>query len=75
MDKKIMIIKAMGNKPIEVEIKDNSGVTHKGYIYNVNTNTCVITTEYIDKFIEPRNWDNRFIKINYTDINGIRITA
>lgn len=46
MDKKIMIIKAMGNKPIEVEIKDNSGVTHKGYIYNVNTNTCVITTEY-----------------------------
>ena len=75
MDKKIMIIKAMGNKPIEVEIKDNSGVTHKGYIYNVNTNTCVITTEYIDKFIEARDWDNRFIKINYTDINGIRITA
>lgn len=75
MNDVIEVIKAIANKPIKVEIKDNLSITHRGYVYNVSTNTCVITKEYINKFIEPRNWDSRFKTIKYTDINGIRVTA
>ena len=75
MNDVIEIIKAIANKPIKAEIKDNLSLTHRDYVYNVNTDSCVITTEYINTFVEHRNWDSKFKSIKYTDINGIKVTA
>lgn len=69
------IIKAIANKPIKAEIKDNLGITHRCYIYTVYSNSCVITKEYINEYVKPTNRDSRFKSIKYTDINGIRISA
>lgn len=75
MNNKIEIIKAMVNKPIKVEIKDNPTLISKRYIYSVDTDSCVVTREYVSEYIKPADRDDNFETINYTDINGIRITA
>lgn len=77
MNNKIEIIKAMVNKPIKVEIKadvkDDLSLVSKRYIYSVDTDSCVVTREYVSKYIKPADRDDNFETINYTDINGIRI--
>lgn len=79
MNNKIEIIKAMVNKPIKVEIKadvkDDLSLVSKRYIYSVDTDSCVVTREYVSEYIKPADRDDNFETINYTDINGIRITA
>ena len=83
MNNKIEIIKAMVNKPIKVEIKveikaevkDNLTLVSKRYIYSVDTDSCVVTREYVSEYIKPADRDDNFETINYTDIDGIRITA
>lgn len=75
MNNKIEIIKAMVNKPIKVEIKDNATLVSKRYIYSVDTDSCVVTREYVSEYIKSADRDDNFETINYTDINGIRITA
>lgn len=75
MNNKIELLKAMVNKPIKVEIKDNLSLVSKRYIYSVDTDSCVVTREYISEYIKPADRDSRFKTIKYTDINGIRITA
>lgn len=79
MNNKIEIIKAMVNKPIKVKIKagikDNPTLVSKRYIYSVDTESCVVTREYVSEYIKPPDRDDNFETINYTDINGIRITA
>lgn len=71
-------IKAMVNKPIKVEIKadvkDDLNIVSKSYIYSVDTDSCVVTSEYVCEYVEPYGDDN-FDTINHTDINGIGITA
>ena len=78
MNNKIEIIKAMVNKPIKVEIKadvkDDLTLVSKRYIYSVDTDSCVVTREYVSEYIKPDRDDN-FESINYNDSNGIRITA
>lgn len=71
MNNKIELLKAMVNKPIKVEIKYNLSLVCKRYIYSVDTDSCVVTREYI----KPADRDSNFKTIKYTDINGIRITA
>ena len=55
MNNKIEIIKAMVNKPIKVEIKadvkDDLSLVSKRYIYSVDTDSCVVTREYISEYI------------------------
>lgn len=75
MNNKIEILKAMVNKPIKVEIKYNLSLVSKYYIYAVDTDSCVVTREYVSEYIKPANRDSNFKTINYTDINGIRIIA
>lgn len=79
MNNKIEIIKAMVNKPIKVEIKadvkDDLSLVSKCYIYSVDTDSCVVTREYVSEYIKPADRDDNFETINYTDNNGIRITA
>ena len=79
MNDKIEIIKAMVNKPIKVEIKaeikDDLYPVSKRYIYSVDTDSCVVTREYVSEYIKPDDRDDNFETINYTDINGIGITA
>lgn len=79
MNNKIEIIKAMVNKPIKVEIKadvkDDLSLVSKRYIYSVDADSCVVTREYVSEYIKPADRDDNFETINYTDINGIRITA
>lgn len=75
MNSKIEILKAMVNKPIKVEIKDNLSLVSKYYIYSVDTDSCVVTREYIKEYIKPANRDSNFKTIKYDDINGIRIMA
>lgn len=79
MNNKIEIVKAMVNKPIKVEIKaevkDDLPLVSKRYIYSVDTDSCVVTREYVSEYIKPADRDDNFETINYTDINGIRITA
>ena len=70
-----MIIKAMDNKPIKVEIKDNLSLVSKYYIYSVDTDSCVVTKEFVGEYIKPANRDSNFKTIKYDNINGIRITA
>lgn len=83
MNNKIEIIKDMVNKPIKAEIKtevkDDLTIVSKRYIYSVDTDSCVVTSvvtrEYVSEYIKPVDRDNNYETINYTDINGIRITA
>ena len=79
MNNKIELLKAMVNKPIKVEIKaeikDDLSLVSKRYIYSVDTDSCVITKEYVSEYIKPANRDSNFKTIKYADINGIRITA
>lgn len=83
MNNKIEISKAMVNKPIKVEVKvevkaevkDDLTLVSKSYIYSVDTDSCVVTREYVSEYIKPADRDDNFETINYTDINGIRITA
>ena len=79
MNNKIEILKAMVNKPIKVEIKaeikDNLSLVSKYYIYSVDTDSCVVTNDYVSEYIKPANRDSNFKTIKYTDINGIRIIA
>lgn len=75
MNNKIELLKAMVNKPIKVEIKDNLSLVSKCYIYSVNTDSCVVTKEYVSEYIKHADRDSNFKTIKYTDINGIRITA
>lgn len=74
MNNKIELLKAMVNKPIKVEIKDNLSLVSKRYIYSVDTDSCVVSREYVSEY-KPTDRDNNFKTIKYTDINGIRITA
>ena len=77
MNNKIEIIKAMVNKPIKVEIKadvkDDLTLVSKRYIYSVDTDSCVVTREYVSEYIKPADRDDNFETINYTDINGIKL--
>ena len=79
MNNKIEILKAMVNKPIKVEIKaevkDDLTLVSKRYIYSVDTDSCVVTREYISEYIKPADRDSRFKSIKYDNINGIRIIA
>ena len=75
MNNKIELLKAMVNKPIKVEIKDNLSLVSKYYIYSVDTYSCVVTKDYVSEYIKPANRDSNFKTIKYADINGIRITA
>ena len=79
MNIKIELLKAMVNKPIKVEIKaevkDDLTLVSKRYIYSVDADSCVVTREYVSEYIKPADRDDNFETINYTDINGIRITA
>ena len=79
MNNKIEIIKAMVNKPIKVEIKaevkDDLTLVSKRYIYSVDTDSCVVTKEYISEYIKASDRDSRFKSIKYDNINGIRIMA
>lgn len=75
MNKKIELLKAMVNKPIKVEIKDNLSLVSKYYVYAVYAHSCVVTKDYISEYIKASDRDDNFETINYTDINGIRTTA
>ena len=75
MNNKIEILKAMVNKPINVEIKYNLSLVSKYYIYAVYAHSCVVTKDYISEYIKSSDRDNRFKSIKYDDINGIRITT
>ena len=79
MNNKIELLKAMVNKPIKVEIKaevkDDLTLVSKRYIYSVDTDSCVVTKDYVSEYVKPANRDSNFKTIKYTDINGIRITA
>lgn len=74
MNNKIELIKAMVNKPIKVEIKDNISLVSKYYIYVLYLHSYVVTREYISEYIKAFDRDSRFKTIKY-DNNGIRITA
>ena len=75
MNNKIELLKAMVNKPIKVEIKDNLSLVSKYYIYAVYAHSCVVTKDYINEYTKAPDRDSRLKSIKYTDINGIRITA
>ena len=75
VNNKIELLKAMVNKPIKVEIKDNLSLVSKYYSYAVYAHSCVVTKDYISEYIKASDRDSRFKSIKYDDINGIRITA
>lgn len=75
MNNKIEILKAMVNKPIKVEIKDNLSLVSKYYVYSVSTESCVVTKNYVSEYIKLADRDNNFKTIKYDNINGIRIIA
>lgn len=75
MNSKIEILKAVVNKPIKVEIKDNLSLVSKRYIYSADAESCVVTREYVSDYIKPADRDSNFKTIKYSNINGIRITA
>lgn len=75
MNNKIELLKAMVNKPIKVEIKDNLSLVSKYYIYAVSTESCVVTKEYVSEYVKLVDRDSNFKTIKYTDINGIRVIA
>ena len=51
MNSKVELIKAVVNKPIKIEIKDNLSLVSKYYVYAVDADSCVITKEYISECI------------------------
>lgn len=51
MNNKIELIKAMVNKPIKVEVKDNINLVSKSYNYSVDTDSCVVNREYVIEYI------------------------
>lgn len=67
MNNKIEIVKAM--------VKDDLSLVSKRYIYSVDTDSCVVTRDYVSEYIKPVDRDDNVETINYTDIDGIRITA
>ena len=67
MNNKIEIIKA--------KIKDDLSLVSKRYIYSVDTDSCVVTREYVSEYIKAADIDDNFKTIKYADINGIRITV
>ena len=72
MNNKIELLKA-----IKVEIKDNLSLASKSYIYSVDTDSCVVTSEYVSEYIKPDDRDrdrDRDSNLN-TDINGIRLQS
>ena len=77
MNNKIEIIKTMVNKPIKAEIKaeikDNPTLISKRYIYSVDTDSCVVTREYVSECIKPADIDDNVETINYTDINELEL--
>lgn len=75
MNSKVELIKAVVNKPIKIEIKDNLSLVSKYYVYAVDTDSCVITKEYVSEYIKPADRDSNFKTIKYDNINGIRIMA
>lgn len=75
MNSKVELIKAMVNKAIKIEIKDNLSLVSKYYVYAVYANSCVVTKEYISEYIKASDRDSRFKSIKYDNINGIRIMA
>lgn len=75
MNNKIELLKAIVNKPIKVEIKDNLSLVSKYYVYAVYSHSCVVTKDYISEYIKASDRDSRFKSIKYDNINGIRITA
>ena len=75
MNNKIELLKAMVNKPIKVEIKDNLSLVSKYYIYSVSTESCVVTKEYVSEYVKLAYRDSNFKTIKYDNINGIRIIA
>ena len=75
MNNKIEILKAMVNKPIKVEVKDNLSLVSKYYIYSVDTDSCVVTKDYVSEYIKASDRDSNFKTIKYDNINGIRIIA
>ena len=75
MNNKIELLKAMVNKPIKVEIKDNLSLVSKYYIYSIDTYSCVVTKDYVGEYIKPANRDSNFKTIKYTDINNIKVNA
>lgn len=75
MNNVIDIVKAIANKPIKAEIKDNLGLTHRGYIYTVYSNSCVVTKKYVSNYVKLADRDSNFKSIKYADINGIKVTA
>ena len=52
MNNKIELLKAMVNKPIKVEIKDNLSLVSKYYVYAVYAHSCVVTKDYISEYIK-----------------------
>ena len=56
-------------------IKDNLSLVSKYYIYSVDTDSCVVTKDYVSEYIKPANRGSNFKTIKYDDINGIRIIA
>lgn len=75
MNSKVELIKTVVNKPIKIEIKDNLSLVSKYYVYAVDTDSCVITKEYVSEYIKPADRDSNFKTIKYDNINGIRIMA
>jgi len=51
MNNKIELIKAMVNKPIKVEVKDNINLVSKSYNYSDDTDSCVVNREYVIEYI------------------------
>ena len=68
-------IKAEVKAEVKAEIKDDLTLVSKRYIYSVDTDSCVVTREYVSEYIKPADRDDNFETIKYADINGIRITA
>ena len=73
MNNKIELLKAMVNKPIKVEIKDNINLVSKCYIYSVDVASCVVTGECVSEYIKPADGDNNFKTSEYNDINGLEL--
>lgn len=60
MNSKIEILKAVVNKPIKAEVKAEVTLVSKRYIYSVDTDSCVVTREYISDYIKPADRDDNF---------------
>lgn len=74
---KIAIIKAIVNKKVSVDIIDNNNkvIAADCYIYSMNTNSCVVTMEFINDYVVHKNWDGRFRTIKYDNISNIKVNS